>query len=62
LRMTLAPLDNDLHQESRPANWPAATPGVGHWAAQRVKSLVGVAAPRERAGQTWNRALAARTP
>jgi septum site-determining protein MinC len=40
MRMTLAPLDSDPHQESRPAAWPATTPGVGRWAAQQVKTLV----------------------
>ncbi len=40
MRMTLAPLDSEAHQESRLAAWPSATPGVGRWAAQRVKNLV----------------------
>jgi septum formation inhibitor MinC len=40
MRMTLAPLDSESHQESRPGAWPPATPGVGRWAAQRVKNLV----------------------
>lgn len=62
MRMTLAPLDSEPHQESRPAAWSSATPGVGRWAAQRVKSLVGVAAPRENTSRTWNTALFAPTP
>jgi hypothetical protein len=40
MRMTLALLDSEPHQESRLAAWPSATPGVGRWAAQRVKNLV----------------------